>query len=121
MKSCDIVIVEGFCILHSLELRSILHGLVWVETDGPTCLKRRVAAGSFPRGWQCVEDYFAQCVQPFQAGYRLSVFGQQEKIGVEGWSADLRVMQVDGVANLEGTCLEVSNAVDRWSAEARLS
>lgn len=82
-KVATIVIVEGYCLLHSNRLCQMLHGLVWVDIDAATCKGRR---SSYPRGWDRAA-YFSECIWPAHTNYRASVFGGAAILGRSGKSS----------------------------------
>mmetsp|Transcript_55924 Transcript_55924/g.166365 ORF Transcript_55924/g.166365 Transcript_55924/m.166365 type:complete len:253 (-) Transcript_55924:279-1037(-) len=75
-SNARIVLVEGFCLLHSHRLCRLLHGLIWVEIDAVACKSRRRAC---PKGGPRLP------ISPSASGPRMSAIRHQSSVMPTCW------------------------------------
>lgn len=68
-ERCRIIVVEGFCILHSQYVRENADAIVYIDIDRDTCKSRRSRSKNpAPSGWT-FDEYFDRCIWPRHEAY----------------------------------------------------
>jgi len=111
-SSSNIVLVEGFCLLHSDAVRALLQSLIWIEIDEATLRHRR---RSCPKEWDAT-SYFDECIWPAYLQYRAMVFGDSETLGCSGKSSSFTncSQMLSGVETPTEICAQALSAVKHW-------